>query len=79
MTKIGSPGGPIKPPMPEFENKQVSLNVKEALPDKIMPQTANPSSATEAKGVMNSNAELMKAKLQENLKSAGDAGTSHTR
>ena len=75
MTKIGSPGGPIKPSMPEFENKQISPNIKEALPDKIMPQTANPGGATDAKAVMNSQAELMKIKLQENLKSAGDAGT----
>ncbi len=75
MTKIGSPGGPIKPSMPEFENNQTTPSVKEALPEKITPQPGNPSSATEAKGVMDSQAELMKVKLQGNLKTAGDAGT----
>ncbi len=75
MTKIGSPGGPIKPSIPDVESQQISPNIKEALPDKIMPQTANPGGATDAKAVMNSQAELMKIKLQENLKAAGDAGT----
>jgi hypothetical protein len=75
MTKIGSSTGGIRPPISnDNSNTQAQPSKMEAPMEKFAPTVADTGSASDAKGVMNSQAELMKAKLQENLKTAGDAG-----
>jgi hypothetical protein len=68
MTKIGSATGGITPPISnDYSNQQVQPAKTEAPPQKTIPPAADTASASDAKGVMNSTADLMKKKLQDGL------------
>jgi len=80
MTKIGSATGGIQPPFSDVDSNQpTKTTTTEAPVQKTAPTAADATNASEAKGVMNSAAELMKKKLQEGVKlQSGQAPESKT-